>query len=79
MRKFAATFVAAAAILASPLPVTQIAQAGDSSNDTTVSTPAPAPVPRVHPFDCRGTTGSMGCGPGWIWRDGWRGWGCYPC
>jgi len=29
--------------------------------------------------DCAGTTGSMGCGPGWIWHDGWRGYGCYPC
>lgn len=79
MRKIATTFLAAAAILASPLPVAQIAQAADTSNDTTVATPAPAPIPRVHPLDCVGTTGPRGCGPGWIWRDGWRGWGCYPC
>jgi hypothetical protein len=79
MRKFATTFVASAAILASPLAVAQTAQAADVSNDTTVSTPAPAPTPRVHALDCQGTTGRMGCGPGWFWRDGWRGWGCYPC
>jgi hypothetical protein len=79
MRTFAATFVATVAILASPLAVAQTAQAADVSNDATVSTPAPAPTPRVHGFDCRGTTGSMGCGPGWFWRDGWRGWGCHPC
>jgi hypothetical protein len=30
-------------------------------------------------LDCYGTTGGMGCGPGWTWRDGWRGWACYPC
>jgi hypothetical protein len=35
--------------------------------------------PAVQPLDCWGTTGSMGCGPGWHWRDGWRGLGCYPC
>jgi hypothetical protein len=79
MRKFATTLLAAAAIFSSPLAVPQPAQAADVSNDTTVSAPAPAPVPRVHAFDCRGTTGSMGCGPGWFWRDGWRGWSCYPC
>ena len=71
------TIVAAATILASPLAVAQTARAADVSNDTTVYLPAPAP--RVHPLDCEGTTGRMGCGPGWIWRDGWRGWACYPC
>jgi hypothetical protein len=35
--------------------------------------------PHVRPLDCHGTTGGMGCGPGWFWRDGWRGWACYPC
>lgn len=33
----------------------------------------------VHMLDCAGTTGARGCGPGWIWHDGWRGYGCYPC
>ena len=36
-------------------------------------------APKVAALDCQGTTGSMGCGPGWFWRDGWRGWACYPC
>jgi hypothetical protein len=63
--------------LASPLAVAQTAQAADVSNDTTVY--MPVPPPRVQPLDCYGTTGSMGCGPGWTWRDGWRGWACYPC
>jgi hypothetical protein len=48
-------------------------------------TPKPTPAysqpmtPPVKPLDCVGTTGRFGCGPGWFWRDGWRGWGCYPC
>jgi hypothetical protein len=33
----------------------------------------------AQPLDCVGTTGGHGCGPGWFWRDGWRGWSCYPC
>ena len=33
----------------------------------------------VQMLDCGGTTGAAGCGPGWFWRDGWRGRGCYPC
>lgn len=78
MRKLA-TIVASAAILASPLSVAPTVQAADVSHDTTVYQPAPSPTPRVHPMDCGGTTGRMGCGPGWTWRDGWRGWACYPC
>ena len=30
-------------------------------------------------LDCAGTTGVRGCGGGFFWRDGWRGYGCYPC
>jgi hypothetical protein len=51
-----------------------------SSTDTNVyAQPAAPTAPGVHMLDCAGTTGRMGCGPGWIWRDGWRGWACYPC
>ena len=71
------TIVAAAAIFASPLAAIQTAQAADVSNNTTIYLPPPAP--RVLLLDCDGTTGRMGCGPGWFWRDGWHGWGCYPC
>jgi hypothetical protein len=28
---------------------------------------------------CGGYTGSHGCGPGWFWRFGRRGWACYRC
>jgi hypothetical protein len=71
------TIIAAAAIIASPLAVEQTAHAADVDNNTTIYLPAPAP--RVQPLDCDGTTGRMGCGPGFFWRDGWHGWGCYPC
>ena len=33
----------------------------------------------AQPLDCQGATGWHGCGPGWFWRNGWRGLGCYPC
>lgn len=33
----------------------------------------------VQPLDCDGTTGAHGCGPGFHWRNGARGWACYPC
>jgi hypothetical protein len=39
----------------------------------------PAPTPTVQMLDCYGTTGDHGCGPGWFWRDGERGWACYAC
>jgi hypothetical protein len=28
---------------------------------------------------CDGVTGVHGCGPGWFWRFGRRGWACYRC
>lgn len=78
------TFVmsgAVAAMLLGALGSAGIANAGQA----TLPTP-PDPVVQTQPkdpsaqlLDCYGTTGSMGCGPGWFWRDGWRGWACYPC
>ena len=41
--------------------------------------PAPVQAPSIHRLDCNGGTGSFGCGPGFHWTDGWRGFGCYPC
>jgi hypothetical protein len=41
--------------------------------------PAGPPTPIMQRLDCSGTTGIHGCGPGWIWHDGWRGWACYVC
>jgi hypothetical protein len=72
--------VAAAALIAGPLASAQVAQAASATTPTTnVSTPAPVQGPKTLMLDCQGTTGSMGCGPGWVWHDGWRGWACYPC
>jgi hypothetical protein len=79
MRKIASALAAAAFMTGSLLITAQPAFAA-STNDTIVSPrPAQPPPPTIRPLDCRGTTGDMGCGPGWIWRDGWRGWACYPC
>ncbi|HEV7851514.1 MAG TPA: hypothetical protein VGP27_09150 [Mycobacterium sp.] len=78
MRKIVMT-VAGGAMLLGSLTTAQIAQAAQTSatHDTIVYTQPAAP--EVHALDCRGGTGAMGCGPGWFWRDGWRGWACYPC
>ncbi|HZA10546.1 hypothetical protein [Mycobacterium sp.] len=69
--------VAAAALMTGSFVSLQPANAAQTTHDTTVNTPAPVPV--IHALDCFGSTGGHGCGPGWFWRDGWRGWGCYPC
>lgn len=77
MRKIAIAVLAGALTTGSFLTA-QTAEATDV-------TPRPTPVytqsliPTVKPLDCVGGTGRFGCGPGWFWRDGWRGWGCYPC
>ena len=72
MRKIAMT-VAAAALMGGSLLTGATAQAAQSSHDTTTYTPNPTPV--IQPLDCQGTTGSMGCGAGWVWN-GNR---CVPC
>lgn len=55
----------------------------DTNNVTTPAWPATPPwestTPIISALDCAGTTGWAGCGPGWIWRDGWRGFACYVC
>jgi hypothetical protein len=76
MRRIAMA-VGAAALTIGSLATAQTASAAQTTHDTTVYT-QPA-VPKILPLDCFGTTGSMGCGPGWFWRDGWRGFACYPC
>jgi hypothetical protein len=72
--------LAIVAMMSGSVATAQTAYAAQSTHDTTVYTQPAVPVaPHVQMLDCYGTTGSMGCGPGWIWRDGWRGWACYPC
>lgn len=80
MRKLAMA-VATAGIVAGSLAGAQTASAASTNDTNNVTAPArPAtPVPIISALDCAGTTGWAGCGPGWIWRDGWRGFACYVC
>jgi hypothetical protein len=79
MHKFGMA-LAIVAMMSGSVATAQTAYAAQNSRDTTVNTqPAVPKGPDVQMLDCRGTTGDMGCGPGWFWRDGWRGWACYPC
>ena len=75
----AATAVAVGALILGPLVTAQSAGAAQVAPDTTDHVVTVPTEPTVKAFDCQGTTGAMGCGPGWFWRDGWRGWACYPC
>jgi hypothetical protein len=79
MRKIGMALAIAAA-LAGSVSTAQTAYAAQTPQGPHVYTQPADPLgPEVQMFDCQGTTGPMGCGPGWFWRDGWRGWGCYPC
>jgi hypothetical protein len=80
MRKLA-TALAVGALMAGPMLTAPSATAAHTTIDTTTySQPAPTQTDRtVQAMDCAGGTGDRGCGPGWFWRDGWRGFACYPC
>ena len=71
--------VAVAALMTGPILTAPTAGAASVQDTTTYTQPAVPAGPKVAALDCQGTTGNMGCGPGWFWRDGWRGWACYPC
>ena len=73
--------LAIAAVMSGSVGTAQTAYAAQTSQDTNAySHPAvPKSQPGAQMLDCGGTTGGMGCGPGWFWRDGWRGFSCYPC
>lgn len=71
--------VAVAALITGPILATPTAGAASVQDTNTYTQPAVPAGPKVAALDCAGTTGNMGCGPGWFWRDGWRGWACYPC
>lgn len=75
-----ASAVAATALIVGALMTAQPAHAAQITHDTNVYTQPVAPrTPAIEPLDCHGGTGTHGCGAGWVWRDGWRGWACYPC
>ena len=84
MHKFGIA-LAVAAMIVGPMATAQTASAGQNSHDSSVYTQPAAPkaaapkAPDVQLLDCVGGTGRLGCGPGWFWRDGWRGLSCYPC
>lgn len=82
MRRIAMV-IATAGVAAASLLTAQTAGAASTNDINNVATPPPArtpvPVPKISALDCAGTTGWAGCGPGWIWRDGWRGFACYVC
>jgi hypothetical protein len=78
MRKIVMAVVAGA-ILSGSLATAQTATAAQVTHDPNITVYTQAPRPTVQGLDCAGGTGRMGCGPGWFWRDGWRGFACYPC
>lgn len=73
--------IASAALIAGSLVGAQTANAAATNNTNNVTTPVRPtyPVPTIAALDCYGSTGWAGCGPGWVWRDGWRGFACYVC
>jgi hypothetical protein len=72
--------LAIAAVMSGSMTTSQTAYAPQSSRDTNMYAQAAMPIgPKGQMVDCRGPTGDMGCGPGWFWRDGWRGCASYPC
>lgn len=75
MKRFAMT-VAVAGVIAGTLAGNANAA---SVNNNPVQPQPTSPVPVFTALDCEGWTGIHGCGPGWFWRDGWRGWACYVC
>jgi hypothetical protein len=79
MRKSTKT-VAAAVLIMGSLATGACSQTPHATQTPRPTIPSTQPTtPAVQPLNCSGGTGGLGCGPGWIWRDGWRGWGCYPC
>ena len=72
----AATLVAGSLATAACAPAPRASQIPQETITHSQETPT---APTVQPLDCRGTTGWHGCGPGWFWRNGWHGPGCYVC
>jgi hypothetical protein len=77
MKKLTMTLTAAALALGT-LAVTASAQTqllGAASLHAQIQNATPI----ITHIACNGTTGVFGCGPGWYWRNGRRGWACYRC
>ena len=72
-------YVAATALMGLAFATSAAPMSGAAQVDRVNTTSDRPSAPAVQMLDCRGSTGSFGCGPGWFWRDGWRGMACYPC
>ena len=71
--------LAAAALMAVSFATSTAATSNAAQVERADTTPDRPSASSVELLDCRGSTGPYGCGPGWFWRDGWRGLACYPC
>jgi hypothetical protein len=78
MRKLALSLGAAAISVGSLLTASPAMGSQPTPVDPSIVIQPSVPV-LVRPLDCNGTTGPHGCGPGWFWRNGERGWACYRC
>lgn len=75
MKRFAMT-MAVAGVIAGTLAGNANAASVDNNP---VQPQQTSPVPVFTALDCGWGTGIYGCGPGWVSRDGWRGFACYVC
>jgi hypothetical protein len=77
MGKLSILAVAVAAVVtAGSLAWTAHAQTMRGMADMKAATQNFTPIQKAA---CGGYTGAYGCGPGWTWRWGRRGWACYRC
>jgi hypothetical protein len=74
MRKYAVGFAAATLVLGS-LALTASAQT-QAPGAASLHAQLQNATPIIKRVDCRGTTGSHGCGPGWVWACGPYGGNC---
>jgi len=80
MKKLTIALAAGALVLGSVMTIPLLARAeipapGASSFHDALKNSSPI----VHEIACAGYTGIYGCGPGWQWGHGKRGWRCYRC
>ena len=80
MKKLVTLSVSAAFLLGATVPMSMLARAEvQVPNATSFHTALIHSSPLVTEVSCKGTTGIHGCGPGWTWHYGWKGWACYTC
>jgi hypothetical protein len=77
-KKLSASLLVAGALVA-VAPTHTAGAAATLPTGPGITAPSQPVTPIMQPLDCNGGTGFRGCGPGWIWHDGWRGFACYVC